>query len=171
MLTQWVNQTRLSLDDKSHQQLFPSIQFTCSGVVTRWIMRGEPEFPNPCEPNFIPKFVYPELQIWRPGTTRHHYNKVGSTKMNMQPHNRLTFVYVSRPDPPLSFQSGDIFGLWEGTHLLSNTRGVGNVGQNRTNGFNYIASSPQTSYTANQQLIRGLGTPLVAVETGIYIYH
>ena len=76
--------------------------------------------------------------------------------MNLAPQNRLTRIYDSRPDPPLSFQSGDIFGLWEGTHLLSNTRGVHNNRQNRTNGFNYIASSPQTSYTANQQLILSL---------------
>lgn len=109
-------------------------------------------------------FVYPELQIWRLGANL-NYHKVGSSIIDIQPQNRLTHIYSFRPDPPISFHRGDIFGIWEGNNNHANTREVDNIRQVQVSGFNYEASSPQTSFSGGSQ--RGLGRPLVAVETSM----
>jgi hypothetical protein len=84
--------------------------------------------------------------------------------------NRQTRIYTFAPNPPLRFQSGDIFGLWEGRNNDRNTREVDNIFQNLTSGFNYRATDgPMTELEAitGSPYQRQLGTPLVAVETGI----
>lgn len=85
----------------------------------------------------------------------------------MIPQNRQTQIYTVAPDPPLRFESGDIFGLWEGANNEIHTREVENIYQNLTDGFNYRASSgPQTELSTDSQHQIRLGTPLVVVETG-----
>lgn len=109
-------------------------------------------------------FVYPELQIWRLGANL-VYHKVGSSIIDIQPQNRITHIYSFRLDQSISFQRGDIFGIWEGTNNYANTREVDNIRQVQISGFNYEASIPQTSFSGGAQ--RGLGRPLVAVETSM----
>ena len=171
MLNDWAIQTKTTLDTHPHQQLYPSINFTCSGLLTEWIMKARSEL---VQLNFS-SYVYPELQIWRPvGGSNQLYNKVGSSVINVSP-NQVTHIYTVRPDPPLSFQNGDIFGIWEGTNNYANTREVDNIRpvsgtrHTGTEGFNYEALSPQTSYTGGEES-RNLGVPLVAVETGKWLH-
>ena len=109
-------------------------------------------------------YVYPELQIWRLGANL-IYHKVGNSTINIEPQNRLTHIYTFRPDSPISFQRGDIFGIWEGTNNYANTREVDNIRQVPVPGFNYNASSPQTSLSGGAQ--RSLRRPLVAVEASM----
>ena len=166
-LNDWAIQFKTTLDTHPHQQLYPFINFTCDGVLTRWIMKAKSELVS----LNLKNYVYPELQIWRWSTNPTRYSKVGSSTIDVKAQNQLTHIYTVRPDPPLSFQSGDIFGLWEGTNNYANTRAVDNIrpinGTKHvgTTGFNYEAESPQSTYAGADQM-RSLGIPLVAVETG-----
>ena len=161
-IQEWGEQSKQSIGAHAHQQLFPSIKFTCNGVLKQWILKAKRELQNSNNP------VYPELQIWRSGTSSNNYRKVGSSRIDMKPQNRQTQLYTFVPDPPLRFQSGDIFGLWEGRNNDINTREIENLLQNLTDGFNYRAVTLQTEYSTDSLHQIRLGTPLVAVETGIY---
>ena len=162
-IQEWGEQSKQSIGAHPHQQLFPSIRFTCSGSLTRWILKAKPELSISENP------IYPEMQIWRRlGTSSNIYRKVGSSRIDMNPLNRQTQIYAVAPNPPLRFQSGDIFGLWEGTNNDMHTREVENIYQNLTDGFNYRATSgPLTEITTDSPYQIRLGTPLVTVETGI----
>ena len=165
-IQEWGVQSKQSIGAHPHQQLFPSLRFTCSGSLTRWVLKAKPEYPNPGD-----TATYPELQIWRRLSADDDaaYRKVGSSRIDVNPINRQTRVYTFVPNPPLRFQSGDIFGLWEGRNNDRNTREVDNIYQNLTNGLNYRATNgPMTELEVTTRF--PLGTPLVAVETGIYYY-
>ena len=82
--------------------------------------------------------------------------------------NRQTQIYTFAPDPPLRFQSGDIFGLWEGRTNDRLVRDVDNINQNLTGGFSLKArDSPMTEVATDYLQQTQLGIPLVAVQTGI----
>ena len=166
-IQEWGVQSKQSIGAHPHQQLFPSLRFTCSGSLTRWVLKAKTEYPNPGD-----TATYPELQIWRRISADDDedvvYRKVGSSRIDVDPINRQTRVYTFAPNPPLRFQSGDIFGLWEGRNNDRNTREVDNIYQNLTNGFNYRATNgPMTEITIGSPYQFPLGTPLVAIETGI----
>lgn len=162
-IQEWGDQSKQSIGLDPHQQLFPSIKFTCSGSLKRWILKIRSELSISTNP------VYPEIQIWRRlGTSSNTYRKVGSTRIDVNPLNCQTQIYTVAPDPPLRFESGDIFGLWESTNNVIHTREVDNIYQNLTDGFNYVASSgPLTEVSVESQHQFRLGTPLVVVETGM----
>ena len=89
-------------DEFNDQQLiFPSITFTCSGEVVKWIMavrwrgRRRDEFP--------------ELQIWR-SSGDSTYQKEGRTVISVTSEEDED-VYEFPVAPPLPFQPGDILGL------------------------------------------------------------
>ena len=86
----------------------------------------------------------------------------------MDPMNRQTQIYTFAPNPPLRFQSGDIFGLWEGRTNDRLVRDVDNINQNLTGGFSLKArDGPMTEVATDYLQQTQLGTPLVAVQTGI----
>ena len=88
----------------STQRIFPDMYFSCTGLITKWIIGGEPHIPrNPA----------PELQLWR-RTKGTKYVKTSVTCItslpNRTPHNNV-YEYVL--DSPLEFQNGDVFGLYK----------------------------------------------------------
>ena len=86
------------------QRIFPDMHFSCSGLLTKWIIAGEQDSNN------IP---HPELQLWRT-TGESSYIKIGASLINTQPSiTSHTNVYEYIVDPPLEFQEGDIFGLYK----------------------------------------------------------
>ena len=86
------------------QIIFPAMHFTCSSLLTKWIIDGEPgEFNNP----------FPELQLWR-ASGESSYNKIGASLIAALPNATMyTNVYEYILDTPLEFQVGDIFGLYK----------------------------------------------------------
>ena len=84
----------------TEQNLIPGIGFTCSGVLTRWVI--------------VATFVsggdrFPELQIFRP-VINNAVNRTGYSQFHEN--NRTTVnVYENRPDPPLQFERGDVLGI------------------------------------------------------------
>ena len=95
-------QTRMRKNFNNQQLIFPSITFTCSGEVVKWIMavrwrgRRRDEFP--------------ELQIWRSSGGDSTYQKQNSTTI-LSVTSEDDGVYEFPAAPPLPFQPGDILGL------------------------------------------------------------
>lgn len=88
----------------STQRIFPDMNFSCMGLLTKWIIGGEPG---------IPKNPVPELQLWRRANGTNYF-KTGVSRIssipNSSPHKNV-YEYVL--DPPLEFQNGDVFGLYK----------------------------------------------------------
>lgn len=141
----------------STQRIFPDMYFSCTGLVTKWIIGGEPGIPN--DPA-------PELQLWRKANGA-NYMKSGFSLItsipNRTPHNNV-YEYVL--DSPLEFQKGDIFGLYKPREDQS----VLNIFFQGNNGpFAYGrqggATSPLSRIRADSTMLLGQNDyPMVSVE-------
>ena len=110
------------------QRVFPDINFTCSGNLTKWIVGGE-----------VGTSIGAELQIWRKNDgSMSDYTRVGySVLQASDPENDDVYEYT--PNPPLDFLEGDILGVYQrtgGSHMRvyyqettgpSNYRRVGDI--------------------------------------------
>ena len=88
---------------KEKQWLFPDINFTCNGSITKWIVGALDDTGTP----------QPELQIWRhnsSGVSR--YDKVDFTRLTPNETND-TNVHEYYLETPLEFQEGDILGVYQ----------------------------------------------------------
>ena len=86
-----------------NQFIYPELQFTCNGTITKWIFgAGEQVPPTATE--------QPELQIWRqtgPDTyTRQGFSLVTANE-TASPN-----VHEYYPETPLQFQQGDVLGIF-----------------------------------------------------------
>ena len=85
------------------QRLFPDIQFTCNGILSKWIVGVR---------NRVGRFdEMPELQIWRKreGNT---YTKVYFGLLSSS-NNDSSTVREYILNPPIEFQEGDILGVYQ----------------------------------------------------------
>ena len=84
------------------QRVFPDINFTCSGNLTKWIVGGT-----------VGNALGGEVQIWRRNIgSENDYTKVGySILYATDPDNDNVYEHI--PDPPLEFQEGDILGVYQ----------------------------------------------------------
>ena len=89
----------------STQRIFPDMYFSCDGLLTKWIIGGE-QVKN-TEP-------FPEVQLWRT-TDGTNYFKSSFLLLSAPPNNSQNTdnVYEYVLEPPIEFQSGDIFGLYK----------------------------------------------------------
>ena len=119
------------------QRVFPDINFTCNGSLTKWIVVGT-----------VGDMVGGEVQIWRRNAgSENNYTKVGfSVLLATDPDNDNVYEYT--PNPPLEFQEGDILGVYQ--------RG----GPNRTAIYYHTTTGP-TNYRNNVTF----NTPLPAPAT------
>ena len=85
-----------------HQRVFPDINFTCSGNLTKWIVGGT-----------VGNSLGGEVQIWRRNNgTVNDYTKVGYSILDAtDPDNDNVYEHI--PNPPLEFQEGDILGVYQ----------------------------------------------------------
>ena len=140
------------------QRLIPSINFTCNGSVTKWIVAGKKQSGRNHD-------FYPVLQIWRSngvGT----YNQVGSTTLILQDDDSQDLgVYEYSPQLPLEFQAGDVLGIFQpegGKNKLKISSGIG------TGPLNYFVDTdratmpPSDTFTLSEDTDNDL--PLVTVE-------
>ena len=83
-------------------RVFPDINFTCSGNLTKWIVGGT-----------VGNALGGEVQIWRKNNgSENDYTKVGYSILNAtDPDNDNVYEHI--PDPPLEFQEGDILGVYQ----------------------------------------------------------
>ena len=83
------------------QQITPDINFTCDGMITKWIVGGH--WSNGGD-------LYPELQVWR-NIGNDVYQKINGTFINIttESSNR---IYEFDNFSPIPFLAGDILGVF-----------------------------------------------------------
>ena len=96
---------------RHEQWIFPQLQFTCYGTLTRWIFRGVPgrDLAPPCRV---------ELETWRFDNTstfsttyQRQSTTAGNTQRILQDGTLFTYVLAS----PVQVRPGDIVGVEQGT--------------------------------------------------------
>ena len=86
--------------------LFPSLTFTCSGKILKWILTGRYRDFND---------EFPELSLWRKlGNSSSVYKRVNNTTTALLPLSgeREDGVYEFIPTTPVTAKPGDIVGLY-----------------------------------------------------------
>ena len=129
--------------------VFPGIQFTCSGLIYKWIFGGKLSQTE----NLL------QLQLHQlTGNGMEVFPLINSTVVGsgVLPHGSYTNVYEFSPDPPLKFHEGDILGVFQPTQSSST------VYQQVGNGpLNFLLAGPLTV-----QQLEDNNYPLITVETG-----
>ena len=87
------------------QRIIPYINFTCDGAITKWIVDGRWD-------NSGMHDWYPDLQIWRRNATN-TFTKVGNTTLRIEIGRSNLTYYEYSPPTPLSFQAGDVLGIFQ----------------------------------------------------------
>ena len=141
------------------QQITPAINFTCDGVITKWIVGATLN---------ISRHLYPELQVWR-NTGNDTYHKINGTFLNIETGSQ-TSVYEYENFPPIPFLAGDILGIFQPRNALSRVRVRSERDVGPTNYYIRTGNSATESpfNTIDLQNMSSLSSqihfPLVAVE-------
>ena len=137
-------------------RIFPDINFTCSGSLTKWIVGGT-----------IGNVLGGEVQIWRRNNgSENDYTKVGYSVLNAaDPDN--DYVYEHIPDLPLEFQEGDILGVYqqrmEGRMRVYYQETTGPANYRRTGHLDVAPPAPAT-LNDSTLVVSQYDYPLVTVE-------
>ena len=138
------------------QQITPAINFTCDGLITKWIV-GAAWGSN--------HNSYPELQIWR-NMGNDTYHKISGTLMNIANRSQ-TSIYEYKNSPPIPFLADDIFGIFQPHGSLNRLRVWSEDNRGPTNYYN-LADDSATNKTIDLQSMPSLMSltyhPLVTVE-------
>ena len=143
------------------QQITPDIEFTCDGMITKWIVGGA--WNN----NGI---LYPELQLWR-NSGDDMYQKINGTFIDVETENEER-IYEYDNFPPIPFQAGDILGVFIPLGPESKFRLRAEEGHGHTNYYIPTSDStvsPHDSIDLRQdtpQVLSSVYHPLVTVEIG-----
>ena len=86
------------------QVIIPAIKFTCAGTLTKWRFVAERNTNQA-------RNRYPELQIWRPQSSQHIYDKIHSVTVTPQSTSH-TNVYTHTLGTPVQYQAGDVLGIY-----------------------------------------------------------
>ena len=152
----------LQLRSQAHQRIIPSLNFTCDGAISKWIIRAQWNRGGT---------AFPDLQIWRSSSGNGVYTKVGNTTLSATSENTSS-VYELAVKPSLPFQRGDILGIFEAAGSSSRLRIRYRTG--RGNPWNFVFRPPAASSvtepplesftTTSSGLRRQTVLPLVTVE-------
>ena len=93
----------LQLRSQAHQRIIPSLNFTCDGAISKWIIRAQWNGGGT---------AFPDLQLWRSSIGNGVYTKVGNTTLSATRENTSS-VYELAVRPSLPFQRGDILGIFQ----------------------------------------------------------
>ena len=150
------------LDTLSAQQvLIPSINFTCNGTITRWVIgaRWQGQLP-----------AYTELQIWRK-ISDNTYIKVAGTSIIVGTSNNSE-VYEYPLQNTLDFQEGDIIGYFQPIRnrseldlYLEDSGRINTYHQNL--GINNLNPPNTGDIFSLESALRDTRYPLIAAHTGI----
>ena len=152
---------------EQRQQITPAINFTCDGMITKWIIganwRGE-------------ESLYPELQVWR-NFGSDVYHKINGTFIDIgtQISNR---IYEYNNFSPIPFLAGDILGVFLPRNTISRLRITSEAKRGPLNYYiptaNMADMSPYDTMDLQQsdpQLDSSVYHPLVTVEIGEKVSH
>ena len=138
------------------QRLFPDIQFTCNGSITKWIVGAQTRSVGITD-------KLPSLQIWRRTRGTNFYSQVGSSHLHTSTSN-FSGIVEYMPNPPLEFQEGDVLGVYQpeadqSKSVLYYQRSTG------PSSYGYIGDVPYNSISLNDDYkFTKYDYPLVNVE-------
>ena len=142
------------------QRIIPSLNFTCDGAISKWIIRAQWNGGGT---------AFPDLQLWRSSSGNGVYTKVGNTTLSATSENSSS-VYELAVKPSLPFQSGDILGIFEARGRNSRLRIHYRTGSENPRNFvfrlaNSVTEPPLENFTTTSSgLTRQTVLPLVTVE-------
>jgi len=141
------------------QRIIPSLNFTCDGAISKWIIRALWNDSGT---------AFPDLQIWRSSNGNGVYTKVGNTTLSATAENTSS-VYELAVKPSLPFQRGDVLGIFQPNGPLSRLRihyrTENGTPQNfvfRPPAASSVTEPPLESFTTTNMTQNAL--PLVTVE-------
>ena len=144
------------------QRIIPSLNFTCDGAISKWIIRAEWNGGGT---------AFPDLQLWRSSSENGVYTKVGNTTLSATSPNSSS-LYELAVRPSLPFQRGDVLGIFQPHGQLSRLRIYYRTGSG--NPLNFVFRPPAAS-SVTEPPLEGFTTmgsgitlqtvlPLVTVE-------
>ena len=152
------------------QQITPDINFTCNGVITKWIVGGG--WKN--DSSLIPG---PELQLWRK-TVNNTYIKINGTFVTSSVYSNSR-IYNDSSFLPIPFQAGDILGIFLPRSRSTRLRLRFELSRGPLNYYTVISpstagTSPHTEFQLSDFTTSEVYRPLVSVEicelTHFYIH-
>ena len=140
------------------QRVVPHINFTCNGVLTKWIVAGRWDDGRNHD-------SFPDLQIWRSSGTN-MFTKVGSTTLRVEDGSDSISYYEYNLTTPLNFKVGDVLGIFLPDMGGNRLRVYFQSGVGPQNYYETLAKDtvepPSDMFTLGTVLQNDL--PLVAVE-------
>ena len=94
------------------QRIIPSLNFTCDGAISKWIIRARWNGGGT---------AFPDLQLWRSSSGDGVYTKVGSTTLYASERNSSS-LYEMAVKPSLPFRRGDTLGIFQPSGNCSRLR-------------------------------------------------
>ena len=146
-----------ALADRSwRQQITPDMNFTCDGMITKWIVGADWESTDS---------FYPELQVWR-NIGNDVYQKINGTVLDIgtESSNR---IYEYDNFSPIPFLAGDVLGVFIPPFWFSKLR---LKAENSRGPLNYFIRTDNTASTASvspYDTIDLLNTPQITTQ----VYH
>ena len=149
------------------QQITPAVNFTCDGMITKWIIGTNWKGGES---------LYPELQVWR-NIENDVYHKINGTFMNIgtKISNR---IYEYNNFSPIPFLAGDILGVFLPRNTISRLRITLEANSGPLN--YYIPTTDMANMShydtidlqqSIPQLYSSVYHPLITVEIGEKVSH
>ena len=144
------------------QRIIPSLNFTCDGAISKWIIRAQWNRGGT---------AFPDLQIWRSSSGNGVYTKVGNTTLSATSWNSSS-LYKLAVKPSLPFQRGDVLGIFQPSRQLSRLRIHYRTGSGNPRNFVFmpraasnVTEPPLESFTTtSSNVMVQSALPLVTVE-------
>ena len=90
------------------QRIIPGINFTCTGMLTKWIIGARSKLTQASNPKHL------QLQIWRQRQgSSNRYDRTNFSDITALNTTDDLNVYEYIPSPPLEFQTNDLLGLYQ----------------------------------------------------------
>ena len=143
---------------RGNQYLYPELQFTCNGTITKWIFGADGNIQD----SRLQQLTEPELQIWRQ-TGPDTYTKIGFSSVTANA-TASPNVHEYYPETTLQFQQGDVLGVY---YPATDTRNLFSVYLQSENGpLNLINNETSSTTTLSQLSPDGNDFPLVSPVVG-----
>ena len=158
---------RITVTNRDRQQrIIPHINFTCDGTITKWIVLGV------WNSGGMHRW-YPDLQVWR-RTGTNTFTKVGNTTLRIETGSSDMTYYEYSPPTPLSFQTGDVLGIFQPDMGRNRLRlyfqsGAGPQSYYETLDSNDIVEPPSDMFVLGTMSQNDL--PLISVEISEYAWY
>lgn len=152
-------------------QITPEMKFTCDGMVTKWIVAGNLFFQaSLVSTQLRVASILPELQVWRNVHGNGTYTKIHATPLYIPTKIPNLKIYEYDNFPPIPVRSGDIFGAYFPTTLLSDVKPPQIFSENKSDVMNYRLVAAQLDEFTLQTAVTTHNHIMVSAIVGKFPY-